>query len=108
MRRVQSPFPYSLGGVFVILLLMAVALIFLAFSYWKKSGRDRARNETAQSTGESIRYGAKNDVIVMARSDDKMERNVTVIMAGDEMPTFLATSMMLAQPRGGRISVIIV
>jgi len=104
----QSPFPYSLGGVFVILLLMAIVLIFLVFSYWKKSGSDQARNEAAQGTRESVRYGEKNDVTVNESCDYQMEGKVTVIMAGDEMPTFLATPVMLAKPAGGRISVIIV
>jgi hypothetical protein len=105
----QSPVPYLLGGVLAMILLVAVALVVLVLSNWKKPGLVQTiRNESVGRAGGSNGNERKNDEIVMTCSDDKQDGQVTVIMAGDEIPTFLAMPTMLGNPAGGDISVIII
>ena len=92
-----------------MILLVVVALIIIAFSNMKKYRLVQAiRNESAPRVGESNENGQKIDLMFIPSSGDKLEGQVTVIMAGDEMPTFLATPTMFADSVGGDISVILV
>ncbi|KAF8658598.1 hypothetical protein HU200_059059 [Digitaria exilis] len=85
----QSPVPYLFGGLAAMLGLIAFALLILACSYWKLSGyldadRDRRAREAAGADGE------KGSATGAARPAAGLQEHVVVIMAGEEMPTFLA------------------
>ncbi|XP_038887934.1 protein GLUTAMINE DUMPER 2-like [Benincasa hispida] len=70
----KSPIPYLFGGLSLALLLIAAALIILACSFRKRFTGGEKDPQAAAS----------------AAVDLVMEPKVLVIMAGDNMPTFLA------------------
>ncbi|CAK9324949.1 unnamed protein product [Citrullus colocynthis] len=70
----KSPTPYLFGGLFLAMLLIAGALIVLACSFRKRS-----------TGGEKDPPAAASAAV-----DPVMEPKILVIMAGDDMPTFLA------------------
>ncbi|XP_028786847.1 protein GLUTAMINE DUMPER 2-like [Neltuma alba] len=85
----HSPVPYLFGGLAAMLGLIAFALLILACSYWKLSGY-------LEGDGDGERDLEAGD----AKLDDETqkapvpyEEKFLVIMAGQEMPTFLATPM---------------
>ncbi|XVE97295.1 hypothetical protein REPUB_Repub03eG0007400 [Reevesia pubescens] len=84
----HSPVPYLFGGLAAMLGLIAFALLILACSYWRLSGRLDNHSEGAD---------AERDVESDEKEDDSnkqvkvYEEKILVIMAGDEKPTFLAT-----------------
>ncbi|KAF8687222.1 hypothetical protein HU200_042890 [Digitaria exilis] len=87
----QSPVPYLFGGLAAMLGLIAFALLILACSYWKLSGyldadRDRRAREAAGDGAD----GEKGSAAGAARPAAGFQEHVVVIMAGEEMPTFLA------------------
>ena len=85
----QSPVPYLFGGLAAMLGLIAFALLILACSYWKLSGYlDADRDRRA---GEAGADGEKGSAAGAARPAAGFQEHVVVIMAGEEMPTFLAT-----------------
>ncbi|KAL5559593.1 hypothetical protein UlMin_035804 [Ulmus minor] len=83
----HSPVPYLFGGLAAMLGLIAFALLILACSYWRFSGRmddgEDGRRDL-ESGGEKEDSGKSVKVY-----EEKIF--VQVIMAGDENPTFLAT-----------------
>ncbi|XP_022998640.1 protein GLUTAMINE DUMPER 6-like [Cucurbita maxima] len=77
----NSPIPYLFGGLFLTMLLIAVALIILACSFRKRF-----------FTGHSS-PGSQKDPPVAGSSTMElvMEPKILVVMAGDYTPMFLAT-----------------
>lgn len=73
----KSPIPYLFGGLSLTMLLIAGALIVLACSYRKRFSGNSSEKEPPAA--------APADVELV------MEPKILVIMAGDDMPTFLAT-----------------
>ncbi|OIV97711.1 hypothetical protein TanjilG_12468 [Lupinus angustifolius] len=85
----HSPIPYLFGGLAAMLGLIAFALLILACSYWKLSGRLHTQNEQRDLESVAEResdHSAKNEPIKKVYED-----KVLVIMAGNHKPTFLAT-----------------
>ncbi|GMI89255.1 hypothetical protein HRI_002594800 [Hibiscus trionum] len=78
----HSPVPYLFGGLASMLCLVSFALLILACSYCRRFGRLADAGEDVESGGND--GGSKKKMEVY-------EENVLVIMAGEEMPTFLAT-----------------
>ncbi|KAK7843383.1 protein glutamine dumper 4 [Quercus suber] len=76
-RNFNSPIPYLFGGLALMLGLIAVALLILACSYGKTFSNSPSDAEEKQ---------AKSTVNMKADSEPK----VVVIMAGDDIPTYLA------------------
>ncbi|KAG2243231.1 hypothetical protein Bca52824_094929 [Brassica carinata] len=83
----HSPIPYLFGGLAAMLGLIAFALLILACSYWRlsPSGEDDGRNGGAED--EESRSGDK-------ASNGAYEEKFLVIMAGENMPRFIATPAM--------------
>ncbi|XP_023745076.1 protein GLUTAMINE DUMPER 2 [Lactuca sativa] len=85
--RFDSPLIYLFGGIAVILALIVVALIILACS-------QRRRRLEANGSGD-IESGGDDQKAAKAvynggeGADDTPK--IVVIMAGDELPTYLAT-----------------
>lgn len=82
----HSPVPYLFGGLAAMLGLIVFALLILACSYWKLSGRMQEDNERDIEAGDDKpeNSSAKDFPVVF-------EEKIVVIMAGDVKPTFLAT-----------------
>ncbi|KAI4376216.1 hypothetical protein MLD38_014003 [Melastoma candidum] len=81
----HSPIPYMFGGLAAMLGLIAFALLILACSYWKVS--DGGRNDLDEGRDPQEK-GSSLDVekpVVM------LEQKVVVIMAGELLPTYIAT-----------------
>ncbi|XP_065850473.1 protein GLUTAMINE DUMPER 5-like [Euphorbia lathyris] len=90
----HSPVPYLFGGLAAMLGLIAFALLILACSYWRLSGRLDSGGDD-----EDLENGSEKD----SKLDGKgkvYEEKILVIMAGDQTPTFLAT------PVSSRVSVL--
>ncbi|XP_020571253.1 protein GLUTAMINE DUMPER 2-like [Phalaenopsis equestris] len=75
----QSPIPYLFGGLAAMMVLIAVALILLA-CYQHRSLAVESRQPASRPEKSEI-------------STTEMERGVVVIMAGDELPTYLANPL---------------
>lgn len=86
----HSPVPYLFGGLAAMLGLIAFALLILACSYWKLSGRADNNNNNGDQNGD-IESDDKDQEGDAAKSVKVYEEKILVIMAGDEKPTFLAT-----------------
>ncbi|KAE9603679.1 hypothetical protein Lal_00001927 [Lupinus albus] len=87
----HSPIPYLFGGLAAMLGLIAFALLILACSYWKLSGRLHTQNEhrdleSSNGERESNPSATKNESLKKVYED-----KVLVIMAGNDNPTYLAT-----------------
>ncbi|GLJ43161.1 hypothetical protein SUGI_0896050 [Cryptomeria japonica] len=91
----HSPVPYLLGGVCVIVLLLAVAFILLLLSSLKIAHNGPSGNEGAHMI--NIEDGEKNAETKLSGCDQKTVESVIVVMAGDEEPSFLATPIMLSE-----------
>ncbi|ESQ46482.1 hypothetical protein EUTSA_v10000360mg [Eutrema salsugineum] len=83
----HSPVPYLFGGLAAMLGLIAFALLILACSYWRLS-------TSGDNSGEGNDGGV--DEVKESRSGEKAanaayEEKILVIMAGDDLPSFLAT-----------------
>lgn len=77
VRRIwSSPIPYLFIGLFLMMVLIAIALIILVCSHRKSSGH----NSTSTMMMTMIERPEKFD----------MEPKVVVIMPGDDLPRFLA------------------
>ncbi|XP_022949049.1 protein GLUTAMINE DUMPER 6-like [Cucurbita moschata] len=77
----NSPIPYLFGGLFLTMLLIAVALIILACSFRKRF-----------FTGHSSPGSQKDPPVAgSAAMEPVMEPKILVVMAGNNTPTFLAT-----------------
>ncbi|KAK6129742.1 hypothetical protein DH2020_036504 [Rehmannia glutinosa] len=80
----QSPVPYLFGGLAAMLGLIAFALLILACSYWKLSGR-------VHGGDDGVGDAEKGDGGPDTKTSTFFEEKFLVIMAGDLKPTFLAT-----------------
>ena len=85
--RFDSPLVYLFGGIAVILALIIVALIILACSQrrWRLAANGSGDIENGgddQKVAKAVYYGGEG-----ADATPK----IVVIMAGDELPTYLAT-----------------
>ncbi|XP_076931414.1 protein GLUTAMINE DUMPER 1-like [Bidens hawaiensis] len=82
--RFDSPLIYLFGGISVVLALIAIALIILACSQRKRrlTGGDIESGDDTHKASKAA-YNGCNGV------DDGPK--IVVIMAGDEVPTYLAT-----------------
>ncbi|OWM64465.1 protein GLUTAMINE DUMPER 4 [Punica granatum] len=78
LKRLDSPIPYLFGGLALMLIIMAVSLIILACSHRKNDSHDNADDEE------------KNPAKQVNSLEADEEPRVVVIMAGDELPTYLA------------------
>ncbi|CAN8284176.1 unnamed protein product [Cochlearia groenlandica] len=80
----HSPVPYLFGGLAAMLGLIAFALLILACSYWRfsTSGEDSGEGDGEE---KESRLGDKTAKM------DQYEEKILVIMAGDDLPRFLAT-----------------
>ncbi|CAA2992175.1 protein GLUTAMINE DUMPER 3-like [Olea europaea var. sylvestris] len=88
----RSPVPYLFGGLAAMLGLIALALLILACSYWKLSGR--MNTGEGQRGDRDVEAGdEKNGSAAVKRPLPVFEEKIVVIMAGDLKPTFLATPM---------------
>ncbi|TXG57876.1 hypothetical protein EZV62_015705 [Acer yangbiense] len=74
----HSPIPFLFGGLGLMLLLIATALLILACSYRNSSSNLRSENE--DKPGKRIGNMMKGET----------EPKIVVIMAGDQNPTYLA------------------
>lgn len=85
----HSPMPYLFGGLAAMLGLIAFALLILACSYWKLSGRLNNSGERDIEAGgeEKMENSGKESMPVV------LDEKIVVIMAGDLKPSFLATPM---------------
>lgn len=87
----QSPVPYLFGGMAAMIGLIALALLILACSYRQLSGQfGEINSESLHHNSASLECGDKNN----EASTEDTEEKVMVIMAGDQMPTFLAKPAM--------------
>ncbi|CAF2113963.1 hypothetical protein Bca4012_096089 [Brassica carinata] len=80
----HSPVPYLFGGLAAMLGLIAFALLILACSYWQlaTSGED-----FGEGNGRGVDEEKESRSIEKAAYEEKY----IVIMAGDDLPTYLAT-----------------
>nr|GEW15249.1 protein glutamine dumper 2-like [Tanacetum cinerariifolium] len=82
--RFDSPLIYLFGGISVILALITVALVILACS-----------QRRSRENGGDIESGGDNEKSIKAVHNGGDAADVSpkmvVIMAGDEVPTYLAT-----------------
>ncbi|XP_010525885.1 PREDICTED: protein GLUTAMINE DUMPER 4 [Tarenaya hassleriana] len=77
----HSPVPYLFGGLAAMLGLIAFALLILACSYWRASGEVSGNEDGGEKESRS---GEKT-------ANAAYEEKVLVIMAGEDLPRFLAT-----------------
>ncbi|XWS26128.1 hypothetical protein CRYUN_Cryun26dG0004300 [Craigia yunnanensis] len=84
----HSPVPYLFGGLAAMLGLIAFALLILACSYWRLSGRLDNNSEGADAERD-VESGEKE--CDSNKQVKVYEEKILVIMAGEEKPTFLAT-----------------
>jgi len=82
----QTPAPYVLSGAGFIVALIAFGFAFLVCSY-RRNSHSRQSEEINMRTV----HGRESDIC----SDDKEEKLI-VIMAGDAMPSYIATPSFLS------------
>ncbi|CAK7354054.1 unnamed protein product [Dovyalis caffra] len=86
----HSPVPYLFGGLAAMLGLIAFALLILACSYWRLSGRLDSENEGNDQ--RDLESGNEKEGSNSGKAEHRVyEEKFLVIMAGNEKPTFLAT-----------------
>ncbi|CAA7015278.1 unnamed protein product [Microthlaspi erraticum] len=92
----HSPVPYLFGGLAAMLGLIAFALLILACSYWRlsSSGEEDGQNEGGVDEEKGSQSGNK-------AANGAYEEKFLVIMAGDDLPRFLATPAMKKCTCGG-------
>ncbi|GMI80939.1 glutamine dumper 2 [Hibiscus trionum] len=91
----HSPVSYLFGELASMLGLVGFALLILACSYCRHSGR-------LANAGEDVKSGGNDGSSKKKKKMEVYKENVLVIMAGEEMPTFLATpASTKASPLGG-------
>jgi hypothetical protein len=86
----RTPTPYLFLGFAMMMLLIAVALLVLVCTHRKPSGSSRRGSGGAAESLEASKRGT------MAPLD--REPKVVVIMAGDHIPSFLASARPFASP----------
>ncbi|KAE8732534.1 Protein GLUTAMINE DUMPER 4 [Hibiscus syriacus] len=84
----NSPVPYLFGGLAAMLGLIAFALLNLACSYWRLSGRLNNHGEGGDAERDVERCENEGE---STKPVKVYEEKILVIMAGEEKPTFLAT-----------------
>ncbi|CAD5195711.1 unnamed protein product [Musa acuminata subsp. malaccensis] len=84
----HSPVPYLFGGLAAMMGLIAFALLILACSYWKFSGYLDSVEDADNREADGEASCGPGDA---AKPPLLFEEGIVVIMAGDCMPTFLAT-----------------
>ncbi|XP_010447537.1 PREDICTED: protein GLUTAMINE DUMPER 1-like [Camelina sativa] len=89
----HSPIPYLFGGLAAMLGLIAFALLILACSYWRLSSSGEEDGQNVDEEKES-RSGDK-------AANGAYEEKVLVIMAGEDLPRFIATPAMKTCTCGG-------
>ncbi|KAG7572087.1 hypothetical protein ISN44_As09g004840 [Arabidopsis suecica] len=83
----HSPVPYLFGGLAAMLGLIAFALLILACSYWRLS---TSGDDSGEGNGGGVDEEKESRSGVKAASA-AYEEKILVIMAGDDLPRFLAT-----------------
>ena len=86
-----SPMPYVFGGLAAMLGLIAVAVLLLVCSYWKRFQQvgNVAGNTNLEAEVMTVSIG--DDCTKIALNTISEER-VLVIMAGDDKPSFLGVA----------------
>ncbi|XP_050215795.1 protein GLUTAMINE DUMPER 5-like [Mercurialis annua] len=88
----HSPVPYLFGGLAAMLGLIAFALLILACSYWRLSGRVEDREGGGSGGDGDLENGNEKESDANKTVVNKVyEEKILVIMAGEHNPTFLAT-----------------
>ncbi|GLJ43164.1 hypothetical protein SUGI_0896090 [Cryptomeria japonica] len=92
--------PCLLVGICAVVVLIAALIIARAFSYLKNA--DDVLESSEVQHGESVldEEWRKVGNTGLSWHDEQMEEEVTVVMAGDEKPSFLATPIMLGNQLG--------
>uniref|UniRef100_A0A1J3HLN4 Protein GLUTAMINE DUMPER 1 n=1 Tax=Noccaea caerulescens TaxID=107243 RepID=A0A1J3HLN4_NOCCA len=85
----HSPVPYLFGGLAAMLGLIAFALLILACSYWRLSSSDEEDGQNGGRVDEEKESRSGNKA-----ANGAYEEKFLVIMAGDDLPRFLATPAM--------------
>lgn len=80
----HSPVPYLFGGLAAMLGLIAFALLILACSYWRLT-------TSSEDFGEGNGRGVDEEKDRRSGEKAAYEEKYIVIMAGDDLPTYLAT-----------------
>ena len=108
-----SPIPYLLAGIAAMLALTGVSLFILACSYWKFAGYNGAflvqqqqqqqqQQQVSSSSSHNINTIIQNDVEASSSKSiqplhpcppNQVSCRFVVIMAGHNIPTFLAQPM---------------
>uniref|UniRef100_A0A1J3K0J4 Protein GLUTAMINE DUMPER 4 n=1 Tax=Noccaea caerulescens TaxID=107243 RepID=A0A1J3K0J4_NOCCA len=83
----HSPVPYLYGGLAAMLGLIAFALLILACSYWRLSTSGDESGEGNGRGGDEEKESRSGGKAANAAYEEK----ILVIMAGDNLPRFLAT-----------------
>ncbi|XP_047324507.1 protein GLUTAMINE DUMPER 2 [Impatiens glandulifera] len=87
----HSSVAYLFGGLASMVGLIGLAILILACSYWKLSGRFEEEEEDGDGDGgqlDRVELGLGGE----KKNDDGLfENKILVIMAGDNKPTFIAT-----------------
>lgn len=81
--RWNSPTPYLLGAIIVVLGLIALALLMLVCSYRKRSDEPHLSAFDGEHIGREV-------PVISANTELDTKPKVVVIMAGDDVPTFYA------------------
>nr|BAE99741.1 hypothetical protein [Arabidopsis thaliana] len=89
----HSPVPYLFGGLAAMLGLIVFALLILACSYWRLSSSGEEDGQNVDEEKES-RSGDK-------AANGAYEEKFLVIMAGEDLPRYLATPAMKKCTCGG-------
>ncbi|GLJ43132.1 hypothetical protein SUGI_0895080 [Cryptomeria japonica] len=86
----HSPVPYLFGGVAAMVALIAFAFIILACSYFSKP--NGAASQDSSNRRSDSNFDQKSDVLkdLSYLSENDNGDKVVVIMAGEEMPSFIA------------------
>jgi hypothetical protein len=94
----KTPLPYVLGGAIIVMALILFTLSDLFCSHREDSNNNGRYSEQVSTirlghgSESTIEYGRKNEmreIYTPNYSDDKEEKLI-VIMAGDELPSFIA------------------
>ncbi|GMN57612.1 hypothetical protein TIFTF001_026727 [Ficus carica] len=92
-RHWNSPIPFLFGGLALMLGLITVALVILACSHRKPSPAPNSGAATNVSNTEE-KPAVQVNVVV-----DSDQPKIVVIMAGDDMPTYLAKPVVCSTLR---------
>ncbi|MED6136143.1 hypothetical protein PIB30_053333 [Stylosanthes scabra] len=87
----HSPVPYLFGGLAAMLGLVAFALFILACSFWKLTAQSNHQEDQQQQQTSLDGNPKETDECANKEQVKPYEEKILVIMAGHDMPTFLAT-----------------